>query len=159
MVDIGAPVAENGVEEAVRRSLADDELGVYLLGYLVVEAVEHEAVAARIHGTYRRQQIAVDLVVALRELVVLVLFAYRVDAVRRDNGERSCICDVVGDVVEEVLAYDLVLQLGLQQGVEYLLRLALLVRLVRELILAEVLADVGVEDLFERFVVDVVLLD
>ena len=37
MVDIGAPVAENRVKKAVRGSLADDELGIHLLGYLVAQ--------------------------------------------------------------------------------------------------------------------------
>jgi hypothetical protein len=50
MVYIGAPVAENRIQEAVRGSLADDELSVHLLGYLVAHAVEDKAVLAVFTG-------------------------------------------------------------------------------------------------------------
>lgn len=80
MVDIGASVAENRVEEAIRRGFADYQLGVDLLGYLVVEGIENESVTACIHRADGSQQIAVYLLIALvSEFIVLVLFADSVD--------------------------------------------------------------------------------
>ena len=101
MIHIGASVAEHGIEESVRRSLADNKLCIDLLRDLIVERIENKSIGCRIYGTERCKQITVNLVLTIGEFVVLVLFADCIAAVRRNNGKRSLTGNVVCYMIED----------------------------------------------------------